>query len=132
MEIKLTPEESEKIFFDALCNVYGSGYWNGYGLEINVTPKAYKEALRDLQQELRSEICKEDVFMQVLRDGRKLFCIDYQYDHEYDKAITLSDIHERVSKAPAEHVLDAIKEEGDVVTSDVILQQVFFQEIVFG
>jgi hypothetical protein len=41
-------------------------------------------------------------------------------------------VHERVSKTPVKHLLNAVNEDGDAVTADVILQTVFFEEVVFG
>ncbi len=117
----------EELFFDALCNGVGSGYMSGYGLEFDVDPKDYKEAKRKLKSP-----SIEDVWMQVLRDGKPMKCIDHEYDGEYTRTITMKDVYDRVPHTPLRHLTDAMKEEGDAVTADVIVQQVFFNEVVFG
>lgn len=44
MEIKLTNQESEKYFYNALCNAVGSGYISSYGINISVETNLYDRA----------------------------------------------------------------------------------------
>lgn len=145
MEIKLTTEESEKYFYNALCN--GLGYMRGYGLEFDYKDKDYKAAVKSLQEKLdkgevpkeihvfkgeKPSICREDVYMEILRNGKKLKFIDHEGDGEYTREIGLAEVHERVQKTPADHLLDMVNENDDAITADVILQSVFFENVIFG
>ena len=127
MKITLTPQESEQMFFDSMCNVFGTGYFDGYGLELDCNEKDYKESREKLQNP-----CFEDVLLQMLKDGKTLTLVDIECDGEYTRSITLEDVHNKVCNTPTNHLMDMINEDGDVVTSDVILQTVFFDEIIFG
>ena len=79
MEIKLSTQESEEIFFNALCN--GLGYMGGYGLEFEYSDKQYSEAKKKLDSP-----CFEDVLMQILRDGGKLTVIDVECEDHRELA----------------------------------------------
>jgi hypothetical protein len=46
--------------------------------------------------------------------------------------ITINDVYERVQNTPLDHLLNMINEEDDADTADVILQTVFYNEVVFG
>lgn len=126
MKMTLTPQESEDFFYSSLCN--GLGYIeSGYELELTFDEDEYKEA----QSKLESP-CYEDVLMQILRDGKALTLVDIGGEGEYTSTIVMSDVHERVQDTPIRHLMDAINENDDAVTADVILQQVFFKETIFG
>ena len=77
-------------------------------------------------------ICVEDVWMEILRNGKELCLVDEGCDGEYTRSITLKDVHDRVQKTPIDHLMDAINEEDDATTADVILQTVFYEDIIFG
>jgi len=132
MTIILTPQESEEYFYNALCN--GLGYVQQYGLDLRYDVNEYKDAKLRLQSLKPNEsICYEDVLMQILRDGGKLNLFDEeeQLDNE-DNFITLEDVHERVANTQTNHLLDMINENDDADTADVMLQQVFLGDIIFG
>jgi hypothetical protein len=125
MTITLTPTESEEYFYNALCN--GLGYISGYGLAIDFEKKDYAAAKSKLKNP-----CYEDVFMQILRDGGTLTLVDEEGDGDMTRTITLNDVHERVPKTEMSHLMDMVNENDDATTADVILQTVFFNEIIFG
>jgi hypothetical protein len=126
MEITLTHQESEEFFFNALCN--GLGYIGGYGLTLDYNEEEYKKAKQKL-----SAPSYEEVFMQMLRDGSTFNVIDNEdEDSEYNVSFTLADVHERMSSVPISHLLDMVNENDDATTADVILQTIFFNEIIFG
>jgi hypothetical protein len=125
MKILLTPEESEKFFYNSLCN--GLGYVSGYGIELTFADSHYKAARKKLNQP-----CFEDVLMQILRDGKPLKIVDHDCDGEYNRTITLKDVHEKVQTTDAKWLLQMEHEEDDATTADCILQTVFFDEIIFG
>jgi|LauGreDrversion4_2_1035121.scaffolds.fasta_scaffold410913_2 hypothetical protein len=130
MKIILEKQEAEEIFFNAMCN--GLGYvTSGYDLELDFNDKEYQTAAAKLKAEGASP-CFEDVLMQVLRDGGSITLEDIGCEGEYTKSITLADVHERVALTPTSHLMDMINENDDACTADVVLQTVFFEEVVFG
>ncbi len=133
MTVKLTPTESETIFHNALCN--GLGYVEGYGIELDFNKQDYARAATVLKQGdtfTGIAVCYEDVLMQILKDGKKLTMIDHECEGEYTRSITIKDVHKRVSQTPIRHLMDMINEEDDAVTADVVIQSVFFKDVIFG
>ena len=129
MEIVLTKEESENYFHGALCN--GLGYMGGYGLELEYKEEEYKAAREQIKSTGNSP-CYEDVLLEILKMGGSLTFVDIECEGEYTRTISLNDVHERVAKTPISHLMDMIKETDDAVTADVIIQTVFFEDIIFG
>jgi hypothetical protein len=129
MKIILEKQESEEIFFNAMCN--GLGYVTGYDLELDFNEEEYKAAATKLKDAGTSP-CFEDVLMQMLRDGNSITLVDIGCEGEYTKSITLKDVHERVALTPTSHLMDMINEQDDACTADVVLQTVFFEDIIFG
>jgi hypothetical protein len=129
MEIKLTHSESENYFYNALCN--GLHELTSYGLDINHDSDQYKLSKSRLkEQNLNESVCYEDVLMQMLRDGYTLTISDFDSETEYP--ITLTEVHERVQLTHVNHLMDMVNEQDDAITADVILQTVFFKEVIFG
>ena len=132
MEIKLTPQESEEYFYNALCN--GLGYTtSGYGLSLDYSDEDFADAKTKMGIDKPGILpCFEDVLMEMLRMGKTLTMVDEEGEGDNNSTITLKDVHERVSNTPARHILDMINEDDDADTADVIIQTVFFNEIIFG
>ena len=125
MTITFTHEESEKHFHNALCN--GLGYIQGYGLVLECDESEYRSAKAKLESP-----CYEDILMQILNDGGTLTLVDEECDGEYTKSITIKDVHERVAKTPIDHLTNVITENDDAETADVIIQTVFYEDLIFG
>jgi hypothetical protein len=123
MKITLTPEESETYFHNALCN--GLDYIDGYGIGLKYSKQEYNQA-----KEKHGLTCYEDVLIQILKDGGTLTMMDYEGDET--QSITLQDVHERVQNTVPNHLMNMISENDDAETADVILQTVFYNEIIFG
>lgn len=131
MKIILTPQESETMFHTALCN--GLSYISGYGLILETDEQDYQAAKQSLKSKNPDQgICYEDVLLEVLRLGKSLTIIDEENDGEMNSTISLSDVHERVAQTPIEHLTNMITENDDAETADVMLQTVFYQDIIFG
>ena len=131
MKIILEPQESEEMFHNALCN--GLSYISGYGLVLEADEQDYKAAKQSLKQKNPDQgICYEDVLLEVLRLGKSLSLIDEEGDGDNNSTISLSDVHERVSQTPIRFLTDMITENDDAETADVIIQTVFYQDIIFG
>lgn len=131
MEVKLTQQEAEEHFFNALCN--GAHYISGYGISIEPKEEDYEAAKQALSARLgdKQAICYEDVWMEILRMGKPLVMVDTEGAEE-PKFVYLKDVHERVAKTEPCHLWNAINEEDDAETADVILQTVFYGEVIFG
>jgi len=143
IELKLSKQKSENFFHLAICN--GLGYvCNGYGLDFKYKADEYKLAKKTLSEKVKagkandwsgdkitkiSDICFEDVLMEMLRSNFKLTL----KGNGETKSITLSDVHNRVQKTPMNHLIEYINETGgDAITADVIIQTVFFDEVIYG
>ena len=133
MKISLTPQEAESHFHNALCN--GLGFLSDYGLELEYNDADYKAAKQNILKDKTAAdigvVCYEDVLMQILRDGKTLTLIDNE-GGEDPAEITILHIHERVEKTPIRHLMNAITENDDAETADVILQTVFLGDVVYG
>lgn len=124
--IKLTNEESEQYFYNALCNGL-SWMLNTSGLVFQYDADEYRKAKEKLK-----EHCFEDVLMQILRDGGSFIFKDEESDGEMTRTISLKDIHEKVNNTPIKYLLEMKDEEDDANTADAIIQTVIYNEIVFG
>ena len=131
MKIVLTPQESEEIFYNSLCNAVGTGWMSGYGLELTCAKAQYNAAKDNFIKESNSDPCYEDVLLQVLKDGGTLTFIDHESDGEKTH-ITLKEVHERVSEVPARNLINIDTENDDAIDADVVIQTVFFGEVVYG
>lgn len=126
-DIILTNEQSEEIFGNAMCNAIGTNYWEGYSIRVITDGEQYKKAQQDLVNP-----AWEDILIQILKNGGHLEVRDDDGYGEILASIKLEDVHEKVSKAPQWALLQVLEETDDVITADVILQTVFFGEIVYG
>jgi hypothetical protein len=131
MKITLTPEESEEYFYNALCNV---GYLvNSAGCEIDWHENDYDAAKQTLTSAHPDRVhCLEDVLMQMLREGGELLIKDLEGDGDQDSVILLKHIHENVMLAPERDLLDMREGNDDACTAWNIIQQVAYNEIIFG
>jgi hypothetical protein len=125
MLVTLSTHESESYFYNALCN--GLSYIECHGISIDFNAKEYKTAKMKLTYP-----CYEDVLMQILRDGGKLTLVDEEGDGDYTSSITIKDVHERVQNTEINHLMNMVNGNDDAITADVILQSVFFNEVIFG
>lgn len=145
VKVTLSAEKSEELFHSALCN--GIREFPHYGLQLDYKINAYNKAKKSLQEKInkgivpigvfvlgdeKPTICREDIWVEILRNDGELKVIDNENGGEYNRSIKLADVHKRVQRSPMRHLWDAITEEGDAVTADVILQQVFFDDVIFG
>lgn len=132
MKILLTKDESEAYFFNALCN--GLGYVCGYGVKLDYSDSDYKSSRERLttRNESSNSTCFEDVIMEILRGGGSITLVDIEGEGDMTRTITLADIHARVANSPLEALTEMAMQEDDANTADMIIQTVFFNEILFG
>lgn len=129
MKISLTAQESENFFYNALCN--GLSYFRGYGLVLDYDKEQYQKAKQDLVKD-DVAVCFEDVLMKMLANGGELRVVDEEGDGDYNRAITIKDVHEKVQNSPTDSLMEMANEQDDACTADCILQTVFFDEVIFG
>jgi hypothetical protein len=127
MKILLTPEESEEIFYNSLCNGHGLAH---SGLSLQTSATEYEKAKIRLIGG-GSSPCLEDVWMEILRGGGRLALVDHEGEG-LPSTITLKEVHERVQTTPINHLMDAINEQDDGITAEVIIQIVFFNDVIYG
>lgn len=149
-KLTLTKEGSEEFFHTALCN--GLSEISSYGLELTFKKADYKEAKETLKAKIakgdvphtmnwfesdkkagiKPEPCYEDVLMEILANGKKLSLKDHD-NGMGTKSVALKDIHERIALTPLRHLMEYINETGgDAITADVVLQTVFYKDVIFG
>lgn len=128
MDFKLNQAEAEEVFFNCLCD--NDLYI--HDLEIVSNSKAYNDA-RDNWIKLndRQFPTIEDVWMQILRDGGKLGLKDWSRSEQL-AVVTLEELQERMSKAPSKNLINVLEGNYDVTDTDVILQTIFYGEVIFG
>lgn len=129
VKILLTPEKSEELFYDALCN--GLSYIGDYNIELVYEGEEYKKSREKLKANTpNNTVCYEDVLMQMLRDGYKLSLLDWESEEK--QSITIDDVHQKVQSVGLKHILDCVSGNDDANTADAILQTVFYGEVLFG
>lgn len=131
MTITFTPEETEEYFLNALCNAVGTGYMeNSYSIELCYSTTEYKKAREQIISEGVNP-AYEDILMRILKNGGCLELVDLE-EGTPTASISLEDVHTRIGNMPKEHLMNLIQENDDVITADVLLQTVFYKEIIFG
>ena len=128
-KIKISPTKSIEFFHNALCN--GMSYIEGYGLSLDYDHYQYEVAKDKLRSNEESD-CWEDILVQILKDGGELTLIDEECGGAYTRSITITDVINKMEKVPLNFLMQMINEEDDAETADIILQTIFFNEIIFG
>lgn len=133
--LNIPKDKAEEFFHDALCNGSQIRY---YGVGLTYKEADYKKAKADLKKikgkrpfDNDGEICCEEVWLQILRNGGKLTLKDEEGTIG-NRSITLKHVHERMSLVPFRHMNDMINENSDGNTADVILQTIFYKDVIFG
>jgi len=129
MTVNLTHEESENLFFNAICN--GLGELSYYDLGIDFSDDDYSQAKTSLIfKDSSAGLCYEDILMEMLRNGKTIWIVDQNDDERHP--ITLELVHERVQNTPIRHLMDAINERDDATTADCIIQTVIYNDVIYG
>jgi hypothetical protein len=138
MEIKLSKDECEEFFLNALCNAVSTGYMDGYGIEFVYDRSQYKASREHLVQSLEktemsnTAVCTEDIWMQILRDGGSLTFEDIEGEGDMTRTITMEDVYARMPLVPNRTLMEMANGEDDASTADIILQTIFFEGVIFG
>lgn len=119
-----------KLIHDCLCD--GLHYFSSYGIEVKVSKRAYNDARTEIKQE-GVELCYEDVWIQVLKDGGSIAFIDVENAGDMTGFLSLSDSTlNNFAKVPFQNIINLLNEEYDAGDCDTILQTLVWGEVVFG
>jgi len=130
MKLILEKEEALTIIHSALCNG-GLSELGACNIAIDVDKDDRNQAIKELEESGKKDICLEDVWTQILRSGKVLEF----YDHEGEEEIsfTLDKAIEELSKEEALDVVNTYKEEqDDAYTGFELLQLCLYGEVIFG
>jgi hypothetical protein len=58
--------------------------------------------------------------------------VDHEGDGDMTQSITMKEVHERVEKTPLFNITNIHEGHDDASDADVVLQTVFFEEVIFG
>lgn len=128
MKIQLTQQEAEAVMYNALCD---SGIYM-HGLEFTFDKDEYHSSQVRWSKANATRPCYEDILMQMLRDGYSIAIIDTEGDGEYDSVITMQDVYDRMPLVHYSRLIQMLEEDYDADTTDVVLQTIFFGEVIFG
>ena len=124
MKVTLTKKESREIFHTAMCN--GLGWVSSYGLFLEYDKEEYRTTSKSLKHP-----CHEDVLLRMLENGNTITVVDEE-DEDGDVEITIDKVYDRMNNVPIDSLLRIINETDDVIDADVVLQTVFFNEVIYG
>jgi hypothetical protein len=126
MEILLSKSEAEDIFFNCLCD----NDIHIHSLQWIFSKQAYESSKRKWMETYQGNTpCYEDVVMQMLKDGGKLGIYDLECEEIF--YVTLDEIHERMYKCPIDRLTNVLNEGYDVEDTDVIIQTIFFGDVIY-
>ena len=131
MKLILEKEEALEIIHAALCNG-GLSELRSSDVSLNVSKEDYAQAKQELIDGGKGDtICREDVWVQILRSGKPL----QFFDENDEEAIefNLEKAIEEMGKEAALDVVVCIKEEqDDAYTGTELLQFCLYGEVIFG
>ena len=128
MKILLTQKEKKEYFLNALCN--GLDCMNSYGIIVDYNEIDYAKAKNRLEKKFAST-CFEDVLLEILVMGRNLLVFD-EDDEDNTKIISLQSMYDRMPRVPLVNLVNVIEQRDDAEDADIILQTVFFNEVIYG
>ena len=70
--------------------------------------------------------------MEILKRGGSLTYIDIVGEGEMTSTIMMNNVYERIDNVPKTIIGNFLSENDDVVDADVVLQTVFWNEVIFG
>jgi hypothetical protein len=128
--IKYNKEESLNIIYACLCN---GGLVYLHNSDVILTPKVklYQQAKQQLIHFNSDNICKEDIFIQILRTGGSLDFLDINKNEsisfDFIKALNVLE-----NKNNMKYVTPFLLEEDDAINGFNLLQLFLYNEIIFN
>lgn len=129
MKMYLEKEDCEEIFHRALCS--GLTCLEKHGLGLIYEETEYKHVEDKLKGDSDKAVWYEDILMEMLKSGYSITLYNAQ-GIEPDATITLDNVHNRASLAPAPILMDLLEGVEDEISSETLLQYVFLKKIIYS
>lgn len=128
-EVKITKQYETNDLVDLLSTaMVGCAYWCS---QLDYEASEYKEAKERLIENGNSNICFEEVLVEMLESGKSLYFIDAEdADEMYE--LTLEQLLNGIELNAEQRPHDCDLENGDAITADCIIQFALFGEVVFA
>lgn len=129
--IQINNKKALDMFHTALCNSLDY-MCSSYGLRLWYSKPDYFNA-KDIIAKANpdTQICYEDVVCKIIELGGELRLIDEEGGMPTE-SLTYPKLVRNIVNTPLSHLMDMINEEDDAETGDVIIQQCFYGEVIFG
>lgn len=128
--MKYTVELDENEVFDVIHTILCDGL---YGMSNSGFRLEFDDVDYQVARAKVSNPCREDVWLQILKDGKSLTFTDLEGKGEYTKKLTLALAIEGLKNPEiAEEVKEIVDGEYDANTGDKVIQYILFGEVVFG
>ncbi len=129
-----TQEEKQKLVYD--CLVDGLPFFPAYGLSLDYDSKQAKAAEKTWKaRNPGEEMCREDVWAEIVRNGGDLIFIDDENDGEEAGRLNLANIEKNwdtISEHAPTSMKSYIDDNYDAGNTDNIIQCLIFGEVVYG
>jgi hypothetical protein len=123
MTITLNDQEVKDILHNAFSS---AGHFHYGAMSMQFDAKEYAASRQTL-----SAPCREDVWVKMLEDGRKLILCDHEDDDKLH-IFGLSDAKAALEKLPINILSDFIEENYDADTADYVLEYIMYGEKIYG
>jgi hypothetical protein len=130
MEIKLTDQELDDVLMAMFAN---GGLIEMYhtGLQVDHEDGAYERAKQRLLDAGKTNLCREDVYIEILKGGDSFRFFDHN-DGEH-VSFNMEQVKKNLSSSEASNeVMTVLNEQDDGWTGWNLLQLCLYGEIIFG
>jgi hypothetical protein len=129
--IQFNNKKALEMFYNALCNSLGY-MCSSYDLRLWYSKTDYENAKNEIQKaNPNTFICYEDVLVKIIELGGELRLIDEEGGMPTE-SLTYPKLVKNIANTPINHLLAMINENDDATTGDVIIQQCFYNDVIFG
>lgn len=132
MKIQLEKSEMLDVIYSAFCNG-GLTELRYCDVELDVDEKEYGKAASRLRKNMKEGevLCYEDVFIEILKKGNKIYFKDYNDDSRI--GFNLNEAVTALSKKDsAKEVLDTLDGRDDAWTGFNIIQRCLYGDVIYG
>ncbi len=133
MDLNATREEKMKVVYD--CLIDGLPFFGAYGLEMDYNDNEYDAAKAALQAVNGPDVCREDIWVEIVKSGGSLVFSDIENDGEEVGKLNLDSIDKNWPKLLSQLpkiVGRYLAEDYDAGDTDCIIQVLIFGEVVYG
>lgn len=132
MNIQLTNDEKMKIIYECLCT--GLPYFRDYGLELNYDQNQYDNARDELKTKSTDIVCFEDILLEIIKTTSNGITFKDIEGSEPDTILNMALINDddKWNKIPLNRINQFITENYDAEDADVLMQYLFFGELIYG